>query len=460
MVNRGSNPRANREQNERSQNLSRRGFLKGIGASAAGMALLGVAGCAAPAAAPGGEEAAPSQEDITIRWHHRLGGWEVYAQQMEAFQEATGVTVVEETFPGGSAEYGPKIVSLIAAGTVGDVTWTAIGTGSYQFLVQNNGLAALDDLVEADTSGFTLDEYYPRMIESLRMENQLYGLPELAHGVQTCLFFNRDAIEEAGADMPSNDWTREDLLQMAIQMTTEDRQGFLPATGDYSNIRNQTLPYGGELVSDDGTTSLLEDDEVKEGIRWLHALFTEHAVAPSPQQMAGAGLGAEQMFLARQLVSYQSGGWGLSVQNVVGDEFNWDMVLMPMGPAGNRGFHLHIDAEAVTAQSENKQEAYEFTKYLTNIDAAVGIALEIGLAARPDAYADERVSSNPYLVLLGQAAEQAAEHINPANLRKQEMQTTIKAIFDPLWLGDVEPDDAFFAEASGTFQEFLDKPAE
>ncbi|MEX1020722.1 MAG: extracellular solute-binding protein [Litorilinea sp.] len=457
---------ASLEQNQNAQTqrgrVSRRSFLKGITVSAAGMALLGVAGCAAPGAAPaaGGEGAAPSEEAVSIRWHHRLGGWEMYPQRIEAYQEATGVTVVEETFPEGSAEYGPKIVSLIAAGTVGDITWTAIGTGSYQFLVQNNGLAAIDDLVEADTSGFTLDEYFPRIVSSLRVENNLYGLPETAHGVQTCLFFNRDLIEEAGADVPTLDWTRDDLLQMAIQMTEGDQKGFLPATGDYSNTRNHTLPYGGELLSEDGTTSLLETEEVKEGLRWVHSLFTEHAAAPSPQQMAGAGLGAEQMFLARQIVSYQSGGWGLSVRNVVEDEFNWDMVLMPNGPAGNRGFHLHIDAEAVTAQSEHKQEAYEFAKYLTDAEAGVGIALQIGLATRPDAFADERVASNPHLVLLGQAASEAAEHLNPANMRKQEMQTTIKAIFDPLWLGDVQPDDAFFAQASATFQEFLDKPVD
>jgi hypothetical protein len=40
------------------------------------------------------------------------------------------------------------------------------------------------------------------------------------------------------------------------------------------------------------------------------------------------------------------------------------------------------------------------------------------------------------------------------------MQTTVRAIFDPLWVGDVEPTDDFFAQASDTFQEFLDKSAE
>ena len=105
----------------------------------------------------------------------------------------------------------------------------------------------------------------------------------------------------------------------------------------------------------------------------------------------------------------------------VEDKFQWDMVLMPNSPAGGRDGHLHVDAEAVTSQSKNPELAYEFCKTLTNKEDAVLIAQEIGLIARPDAYEDERIASDPHVVLLGQAAAEAAAHINPANLRKQEV---------------------------------------
>ncbi|MFO7526351.1 MAG: hypothetical protein R6W68_12950, partial [Ignavibacteriaceae bacterium] len=57
------------------------------------------------------------------------------------------------------------------------------------------------------------------------------------------------------------------------------------------------------------------------------------------------------------------------------------------------------------------------------------------------------------------AIEEAAEELGPANVRKQESQTLLIAMFDPLWTGDAQPTDAFFAGASAEFQEFLDKPA-
>jgi multiple sugar transport system substrate-binding protein len=436
--------------------LSRRSFLKGMALSVTGVAL---AACAAPTATQ--ETGGATQEAVELVWHHRLGGYEVYGQRIQAFEEDhPDVKIVVEEFPQGSAEYGPKIVSLIAAGIVGDMTWTALGSGSYQFLMQNNGLAPLDDFIEADSSGFSLDEYYPNIVASLRFGGQIYGLPELAHGVNTCLYFNRDAIEAEGLEAPTMDWTHEQLVEMAIAMTNADRFGFLPAIGDYSNIRNQTLPYGGELLSEDGTTSLIPSDGVKEGLRWVYDLFYGVNVAPTPALLQGVDGGTNQMFLSGRLVSFQSGGWNLSIAEVVGDAFQWDMVLMPKGPSGSRGGHLHIDAEAVTQQSDNKQLAYEFCKYLTDKEGAIGVALETGLACRPDVYEDERINNNPYVVLLGQANAEAHEHINPANLRKQEMQTTVRAIFDPLWVGDAEPTDDFFDQASATFQEFLDKSAE
>jgi multiple sugar transport system substrate-binding protein len=418
-----------------------------------------LAACAMPTAPQGASS--PASEETEIVWHHRLGGYAIYDERIKAFEEDhPGVKIVVEEFPQGSAEYGPKIVSLIAAGIVGDMTWTALGSGSYQFLMQNNGLAPLDDLIEADGSGFSLDEYYPNIVASLRFNGSIFGLPELAHGVNTCLFFNRDAIEAEGLEVPTMEWTHTELVEMATALTNADRYGFLPATGDYSNTRNQTLPYNGELVSPDGTTSLIDSDGVKEGLRWVHDLFYGLQVAPTPAMIQGIDGGTNQLFVSGQLASFQSGGWSLSIDEVVADAFAWDMVLMPKGPSGSRGGHLHIDAEAVTEQSDNKQLAYEFCKYLTDKEGAVGVALETGLACRPDVYEDERITGNPYVLLLGQAIAEAHEHINPANLRKQEMQTTVRAIFDPLWVGDSEPNDDFFAQASATFQDFLDKSAE
>jgi multiple sugar transport system substrate-binding protein len=403
-------------------------------------------------------------EKILIRWHHRLGGWDTYAECIRRFEEAhPEAKVNEEEFPSGSAEYGPKIASLVAAGMAGDVTWTAIGSGSFQFLAQAGALAELDPLIEVDSSGFKLDEYYPRTVDGLRFGPAGHGigpvcaLPELAHAVNDCLFFNKTMFEKEGVGLPDDTWTLEDLLTAALALTKDSVFGYRPMTGDYSNIRNLTLAWGGELINEDGTKSLLEDDAVKQAIRWNHDLFFKHQVAPTTAQIES---GYEEMFVAGQIAAYGDGGWGLWIDEAIEGAFEWDMVLLPKGPAGCRGGHLHVDGEAVFAESENKELAYEFAKHLTDLEAGVGIAQEIGLVARPDVYADPRIADDPHIVLLGKSAEEAFAHRGSANFRKQELQTTVSAIFEPLWTGDAQPDDAWFADASAELQEFLDKPIE
>ena len=404
------------------------------------------------------------RDAVIVRMHSRLGDGQrvVYDDRIEALQEDhPHIRVNVEEFPAGSADYGPKIVALVAGGAVGDITWTAIGSGSFQFLAGNRAFAPIDEFVAVDDT-LDMDDFYPRTVSAFRLGpnleegvGELFGLPTLSHGVQTIMIFNRDLIEDAGLAAPEDDWTREQLMDMAKQMTQGDVFGFLPATGDYSNLRNQTLPFGGEIISDDGTQSQLEDEQVKQGLRWVWNCFFGDQVAPTPAQVVG---GLNQMFLAKRLACYQTGGWGILIKDVVQDEFNWDMAMMPLGPAGNRGGHLHCDSFSMFQQSKNKPEAFELIKYLTDKEAGVGYGTLMGLASRYSVFEDPRITQNEMLVRIGQTTAEAFEHRGSANLRKQELQTTVSALFSPVWTGDQVLDDAYFAEASNELQIFLDKP--
>ena len=406
------------------------------------------------------------KEKVLLRWHRRLGGgWQGHKARVAFFEEThPDVKVNIEEFPAGSAEFGPKIAAMIAGGVAGDMTWCAIGTGSFQFLSWSKTLAGLDDMVASDKTGFNLDYYYPRVVKAFRMgpggqgTGELQAFPELAHGVGVCLFFNKEMIESEGLQAPTDDWTRDQLLEMSLKMTKGDRFAFLPALGDYSFARNHTLPWGGEIISADGMKSQFEDEKVVKALAWVYDLFFKHKVAPTASQIQA---GAYQMFLGKKLVSYQSGGWDLTaVKNLVKDAFKWDMVMMPKGPAGHRGGHLHADGEAILAMSKNKALAYELGRTVTDLEGQVNLALEIGLAASPGAYKDKRVTGNPLVIKIGKSTEESAEHLGPANQRKQELQTTVGAILGPLWTGDSKPDAAFFGAASKTLQDFLNKKAE
>jgi hypothetical protein len=406
------------------------------------------------------------KDSVLIRLHCRLGDAKrkIYDESIVRLQGVRPeVKVNIEEFPEGSATYGPKIAALVAGNAVGDLTWNAIGTGSFQFLASNNALAAIDDLVAADNT-INLDDWYPRVIKGFRMSpagqgtGDLYGLPTDSHGVQVVLFFNRDLIEQEGAEAPTDDWTLDDLVQFGLTMTKEGRFGYMPVVGDYSNLRNHTLRFGGEIISEDGKTALLDDERCQQGFQWVHDCYYKHKISPTAQQIEG---NQNQMFLAGKLVAWTSGGWGYNTcKTVVKDAFKWDLVMMPKGPSGNRGGHLHADSFAITAASKNKALTYELIKFLTDKEAGVGYGSMYGLAARFDVFEDPRLTKEPLLVKIAKTTEEALEHRGPFNNRKQEMQTTVNAIFGPVWTGDTPLDGAFYGEANKTLQAMLDKKQE
>jgi hypothetical protein len=46
----------------------------------------------------------------------------------------------------------------------------------------------------------------------------------------------------------------------------------------------------------------------------------------------------------------------------------------------------------------------------------------------------------------------------PANLREEEVAAALHQTLTPLWLGERQPDDAFFAELTTAIQGVLDRP--
>jgi ABC-type glycerol-3-phosphate transport system substrate-binding protein len=408
-------------------------------------------------------------DSTLLRVHWRLGSVRPhYLQRVEEMEEMyPGLTINSEEFPAGSAEFGPKIGALIAAGAAGDVVWSAIGSGSFQFFAANGALASLEDLIAGDSSGFTLDDFMPRVVSGMRMgpngqgSGDLYAIPEVAHGTYQCLYSNNDLLEEAGLPAPPKDdsWSREDLLEVALKITDKEarRFGFLPVTGGYSEIRHTTRAYGGELLSPDGKTSLIESEGAKAGTQMLHDYFFKHGIAPTPAEQTG---GSSQMFLGGRLAMFQSGTWGInSTTNLVKDRFNWDMTLMPKGASGERGGHLHADGFAVLKGSANKELGYEFCKMICSSQSLKQNVIETGgLTARLDTFLLPEVQEEqPFWKEINQSIVEAGEHLGPANLRKQESQTLIRSLYTPLWVGDEQPDDAWYAKVSAEWQDFLDK---
>src|SRR5262249_5156547 len=139
------------------------------------------------------------------------------------------VDVQVESLPTGS-EYNTKVLSLLMGGGLGDVVYSAVGSGSFQSFANAGVYAPLDDLVKQDN--FDLGQYLPNMVSALRLDasgvgsGPQYGLPLLVHARDTVLFYNKAYLSQAGVQPPDGDNMNYDqLVSLAKELTTRDSDG-------------------------------------------------------------------------------------------------------------------------------------------------------------------------------------------------------------------------------------------
>ena len=144
----------------------------------------------APTATP---QPTKAPENVEIVFHSRGGpptGQEVilYEEQMPLFMKKfPNIKVKHEGFTG--EDYLKKITVLLAGGSIGDVMWTSVGTGTIYNFAAQKALRVMDDLVAKEK--FDLGQYYAGCIEAMKREGKVYGLPFKSHPGIAMLYYNQ-----------------------------------------------------------------------------------------------------------------------------------------------------------------------------------------------------------------------------------------------------------------------------
>ena len=317
-------------------------------------------------------------EEVTLRWRTRPDNQEeadVYqsiSDQLAA--DMDGVSLEYE--PGGSetASYQDVLKTELASGTAPDVFWIP-GTDVADFATR--GLL-LDMREMADGSaGYSDDAFYPGPMfhltfnpESGNDGEMLWGLPR---DVSTfALYLNMDLLDEAGVDDPreleaAGEWTWEAFMETseAVSALGSDIQGYGGSAwwGPYGVWMNAA---GGGFFNEDRTACNLDSPESLEGLTFAQQLYTESDSA------VPYGEDAEPPFRAGNVGMFQNGRWATPGIRTV--DFEWDVVGLPEGPAGNPGNWLFWGAYVVNANTEHPEAAWELVQALTTAEVQGQVA--------------------------------------------------------------------------------------
>jgi multiple sugar transport system substrate-binding protein len=437
--------------------MSRRGFLRSaalVSASAAGGAWL---------AACGNSGGGSSGGKANVRFHARIGAQEdaLYDMVMPKFMEANpNITIVKESFPGG--EYPAKVSTLHAGGQLGDVMWSALGGALIQYHYGQNIIQPLDDLVKGQN--IDLSQWYKGCLDAVTVDGKLLGLPFKAHPGMAVVYYNESAFEEAGLPIPTADWTMDDQVRYAKELTRTEGDrvtqfGYFPNTS-WKGFVTLMRAFGGELLSEDRTKIQLTSDAGRQSIEWLYDMFHTHKVAPRPDQITGTGSDApNQMWASGVIAMYQAGTSTANLESTIGDKFKWMVVGNAKGPSGVGGSDFEADCFALTANTKNPEQAFEWIKYLCNQENGKQLGIIGGtIGGRPDVYGDAELLQKPYRVVFKDLMDNAQASRIPANWRQTEAESAITQLTQPLWSGEAKPDKAFIEDINAQLQTILDKP--
>jgi multiple sugar transport system substrate-binding protein len=191
------------------QKLSRRDMLK-LAAASAAAAGTGLVPTLRIFAAP------PRQDAVTLRFQENA---ENYQAIVDLFREQFPNVNIEFVNITGvdHAEVASKILSQLAAGQPVNIGYAA--TEAVQ-LYAGEGLALpLTERALADAE--QLAEYFadvsPTLVEAMMYEGDLYELPRDFNAAH--MYFNKALLEEAGLEVPGEEWTKDDFLEYARALT-------------------------------------------------------------------------------------------------------------------------------------------------------------------------------------------------------------------------------------------------
>jgi len=436
------------------QKFSRRRFLAGSSAMAAGVML---AACAAPGAQPSassGGEAAPSGEDVTVVFHSRLGS--------HADWHKSRVPLFEEQNPGiklqidelDAAEMIAKLYAMAAGGNLGDLCWTYLNTMTEH--VKKGVVAPHDDVIAAN--GFDTSVFWPAIMQALTVDGKIYGIPNHGHYGTVIYYFNKDLYTAAGAEAPNMEWTTDDLVDGAMAITVPPETWGFRAQQGSEHTPSYLRMFGGELLSEDGTQCLLGSEESVAALRWLYDLKATHQVDPCI-----CGDQVRENFVAGKVGAFNTTPGLVAEFNKVTDwAFEWDVTAAPIGPSGVRGSQVSGAGFCMTpnAATNRPNEALKVLEFFSTKED--GVEHVFGGAGSPgtrdDVWDDEKLNGFNHIYGDIRAAypEGPKPWLFPANARTAEFNDALVANLQSIWTDQVSFDEGV-ENTLVLLQEILDK---
>jgi multiple sugar transport system substrate-binding protein len=346
-----------------SSKMSRRNFLKTTGIVAAGLTAGGLS-------FPTPIQALASrrrQGASTIQFWSQPYGDQVLYQELLAnlatqFQEESGIGVTSELINWSVA--GQTWLTVAQGGAhpdAADMYWlysnAAIGGGQYG----PRPITEFKDQYFPDLEA----RFFTNALLDVTWQGEFYGVPW--RGDIRPLAYRTDIAAEVGIERAPDNW--DEITEFARELTLRDgadvvRYGF--AFGTAVPIQ-ALLPYywsaGGRLMDAEGRTATIDNEAMRETLRWMYDLiWTHQVVAPDFMEQ---GYNPAEQFVAGSVAMIGSvvdtfpAGWERDFPDL-----QWALAIPPMGP-DNRSAYSGAGYWGVLNGSQAVEESVQWIAFLS-----------------------------------------------------------------------------------------------
>ena len=266
------------------------------------------------------------------------------------------VKLVAKPLP--AADYARKLLESVDSNVTG-IDLFVSSDGMLPALI--NRKAALDlQALLAGQPTFKPGDFDPATLAAWQRGAALYGLPTDA--VPQVLFYNQDLFSAAGVAAPAPGWTWDDWLAKAKQLTVRSNDS--DTISQYGTALTQWSAMvwgnGGELLSADGTQTLLDRPEAAAGVQFAADMVNVHRVAPAPKDAGGPD--PIELFQG-QKVAMLPGASSLASRLLDAKlPFRWAIAPLPVGKVA--ATPISVSGLAISAHSPNAPAALDFASWI------------------------------------------------------------------------------------------------
>jgi multiple sugar transport system substrate-binding protein len=180
------------------------------------------------------------------------------------------------------------------------------------------------------------------------------------------LYYNVDHFEQAGIEVPSSEWTWDDMRTAAQALTADQNSDGVPDQwGLVYDLWFVPWLYwiwsnGGDVFNADQTQCTLTDPKATEALQyWADLVIKDNVAIPTSELQAMQG--SLNAFMTGLVSMYLGNTWDLG-QLKEAQNLNWKGVLSPTSNDGNRVWYEHFWCWAMSTEVQRPNLAWQYVR--------------------------------------------------------------------------------------------------